>query len=118
MIAVGHYHVPALLQLNADHRTFTTYDVWNLPAQPFRSLSTMPLIVNPGSTTFPREGVANPSASFVLLDVEDNGETVTVQFRRLAWDWRDTLTYLDDGYPAANRLRRQLQYSPLPIFDT
>jgi predicted phosphodiesterase len=110
LIAVGHFHVPALLEWNEKRQTFIDHPVWDKAQHRFDGGA--PLIINPGSITLPREAVAHPAASYVLLEIDDR--SIHVEFRRLSWDWRATVRQLRDPYPAGARLRRQMRCAPLP----
>lgn len=110
LIAVGHYHVPSLVQWNAATQRFTDHPVWDKTCHRFEDGS--PLIVNPGSITLPREGVEHPTASYALLEIDAG--YINISFRPLSWDWRATIRHMRDPYPAGERLRRQMRYAALP----
>jgi len=112
VIAVGHSHIPTLWQWNAQSQTLIQPPIWAKKTHYFENVHESPLVLNPGSITLPREGVAQPCATYILMDIQ--GDRVAIEFCQLYWDWRDTVRQMPSGYHAGARLRRLMRYAPLP----
>ena len=88
MIAVGHYHLPGLWCWDRDADTVDAIvddAVWAETWYEFDDLASTPLLINPGSISLPRthtENVIPRFASYVVLDIADDGNAARVSFRR------------------------------------
>lgn len=118
MLAVGHYHVPALWYWNPlDESMGEVPDVWAQEWFTFENLAYRPVVFNPGSTSFPRVTGPAATSSYVLLEISDDLNSVRMGFRPVAFDW--TMLVEPDTAPMGklNRpdyLREQLMQCPLP----
>jgi predicted phosphodiesterase len=95
----GHTHVPTLIYgyLRGDKVSLESVPI--LSCQPY-SLTTAPLImINPGSVGQPRD--LDHRAAYALLDTEKQELT----FRRVAYDWRETLYELEKLSLSADTFR-------------
>jgi len=110
VIAVGHYHVPGLWQITDQGDMINNYPPWGQASHSFDNLHRGTVVINPGSIALPREGAAHPVPSYVLLDIADDLDSLTVSFRCLKWDSSDTIAQIGADYPPILRaqLHRQL----------
>jgi len=111
LIAVGHYHVPNLYCWDRQQDNFTSIDPWEQEWHTFDDLSATPILLNPGSLSLPRAAVAEPCASYALLDIEDNNmNSMKIGFRRIQYDASAILKEIHSDYPCGDRLRQELSY--------
>lgn len=113
LVAVGHYHVPALLRWDAVMERLEPINPWKNGGQHrFEALSQRPLIINPGSVSLPRDVGDHPTSAYIMMELEE--DCVTLQFRELAFDYCSVLDDIPAGNPLSDRLRRELKRCPLP----
>lgn len=113
LVAVGHYHVPALLRWDDNGGRLELLNPWeNGGLHRFEALSRCPLVLNPGSISLPRDVGERSTASYIVMELED--DCVTLQFRQLAFDYCPVLDDIPPGDPVSDRLRRELKHCALP----
>lgn len=110
LIAVGHYHVPALYRWNAESDDLEELDPWARDWYTVDDPTVTPLVVNPGSISLPRPAVAHPRPSYILLEVGDDFRTFKLGFRELYYDCERVLRDIPDGYPCLDEnLRKEIR---------
>lgn len=110
-LAVGHSHIAGVWQLG-NRKMFNPLlkqDMWETKLQ-FTNLRESPIIVNPGSISFPRETDQPNTASYVLMRVDTADlDNIEICFRRVQFNAEAAMNRIQDGYFRRAVLIRELK---------
>ena len=109
LAAYGHYHVPALYRWDSQHQDLLVADPFAEEWFTFGDLTAAPVLINPGSISLPRPNAPYVQASYALLDIAEDGNTVQIGFRRFFYPWQSLLESISPGYPRYQELRAEIQ---------